>query len=83
MTSPAPARHREAWVRGKLDIYFVPVLPAVDEKLRQLAARLPQSRLARPAVLHDLDLLLERRLKLELDAYAAEARRLAESSRSV
>lgn len=62
MTS-VPARHRSYYVRGRRE-YCVPTVQAVDHELMQLVARMVERRLERPAILVDVDLLLDHRLRL-------------------
>jgi hypothetical protein len=59
-----PERLRAFYVQGRRRTYAVPTLAAVDHELMQLASRRASHPLERPSLMHDIDLLLLRRVDL-------------------
>lgn len=62
---PPPARLREHYIQGKIGTYLATTPSVIDVHLRKLRLRLERTgQAAHPMILHDLDLLLDRRNEL-------------------
>lgn len=72
MTSP-PARLKDAYLIGRAGSYLVPTVETCDHHLGMLRRRLVGAAISRPAIVHDLDAILDRRLMLEFAQATSEA----------
>jgi hypothetical protein len=75
--SSPPARLKDAYLIGRAGSYLAPTVETCDHHLGMLRHRLADAAISRPAVEHDIDLVLDRRSLLVFAQATAEALELA------